>query len=302
MRRLFLLFALLLAAPAAHAAAQAAAPGDTRQPSADELHDLFSIVCPQYQPDTNAADPAHSYLCADVRLHSSMTSHDAFSPPAVITITSVAYGDFTGGGQQEAYLSYSSGDLDNDAARDGGGILYWMSEGGWEMIHWYDAGQWDHCLAVPGPDKTRMLCVESQEQMAGTYSWVKLSWIGTVPAPTASSDEDDTERNRPSVADTPGGAFVVTGVDSRANDPGFSCTWSKGKAMLLSVDDLTRATTPGVFATSHVTYASAADIAAACKAGDFSKVKLSQGEIRYVLNGTRLRVQVPAPFAPIPGF
>jgi len=71
------------------------------------------------------------------------------------------------------------------------------------------------------------------------------------------------------------------------------------RAMLLSIDDLTRSHEDGVLAVSKISYATAADVGAACAHGQFSDMDEHNGTVRYRFVRGAIKTDPPPIFAPV---
>ena len=208
----------------------------------------------------------------------------AEAPPVSCRSTAVAYGHFTTPNAQEAYVTYSG--LEPHSDNFGGGILLRGSDGGWKPVRWIAGGQMDHCVAFPDPGPQRMLCLSGYAGMGETDSSV---WVLDFGA--------DGKLQR---------ADVLKAQDGReAASSGNGDYYCKGavashRAMLLSIDDLMRSHEDGVLAVSKISYATAADVGAACAHNQFSAIWASRTAWCAIAScRARIKIDPPPKFAPV---
>ncbi|HWA30727.1 MAG TPA: hypothetical protein VG867_06505 [Rhizomicrobium sp.] len=198
-----------------------------------------------------------------------------------LTLDAVAYGAFTRPGADQAYVTYDAS-FEPHADNFGGGILFERRGGQWHLVHWYPGGQMETCVALPPEATQRMLCLSGYTGMGETDSSV---WIDrVVPGDKLSSAavlkaQDDREV----------GDGADTAECSRRNSP--------KDAVLLSIDDLKRSNAPGVLAVAKITYVTARDANAACRAGRFENAKETNGVVRFHFAHGKAVAQTPANFA-----
>jgi hypothetical protein len=277
-----LLLASLLLSTAATAAPLPGAQHDPHKLSASELHLFLPAVC------KGAVTTKHDFTCtALVGYPTDGAAFDARSSKASgeISLDAVAYGHFTGPNAQEAYVTYSG--LESHAQNFGGGILLRGSDNGWKPIRWFAGGQMDHCVSLPDPGPARMLCLTGYTGMGETDSSV---WLVDLSGPGGALRRMDVlkaQDGREAAADGNGGDYYCKGAAS------------SHRAMLLSIDDLTRGREDGVIAVSKISYATAADVGQACAHNGFADMDANNGVVRYRFVQGAIKLDPPPKFAPV---
>jgi hypothetical protein len=243
----------------------AAAATDTRQLTADERARFERLLC--VKPTMQGTD----LTCASLRGY---PGDPGATAGATLSLDSIAYGSFSKAGADEAYLSYGSS-VEPHANNFGGGVLLARAGSDWRLVDWYPGGQMDDCLALPGEGKTKMLCLAGYTGQGEDDSSV---WVRELPF-----DND---------------VAVLKAQDQRGmgSDPAPEAC-SGREAVLLSIDALKRAEDTAAFAVAPITYATAKDVADACKGGRFADVKESKGEAKIVLGQGGAKAITPMPFA-----
>ena len=202
-----------------------------------------------------------------------------------LALSAVIYGPLTSPGANEAYVSYYSG-LEPHANDNGGGILFTRRGAGWRLAGWYPGRTMRHCLALPGRGRQRMLCLQSYTGQGETDTSV---WIDAVePKQTAAPET------------VLGAQDDRAGLDpDEANTQSYPCLLGRKthKAMLLTIEDLIRSPDIAELARSRITYATAADVEAACKSGHFENVRTKAGILRYRVTQARIVVDAPEEFS-----
>ncbi len=271
MKKLAILMALALSL----AGASAATSSDPRPLSHAETATFFALVC--------AAPIAHDklYNCRQAAGYPGIGSNPE---PSQITFDAIVYGAFTKPGADQAYVSYSAS-FEPHATGFGGGILFVRRAGAWKLVRWYPGGQMADCVALPPAGTQSLLCLSSYMGQGEIDSSV---WLNRVP----DSDAD--------------GAFAAAAIailkaqdDRDAASTDYQCTLKRAPsdAILLSVDHIKRSGAPGILAEAVVSYATARDVAAACRAKSFADVKTVNGVVRFRLAAGKVVADTPVPFA-----
>ena len=257
--------AFLLAA-ALFSATAASAGTDTRKLTADEQAQFQPLLCDK--PTMQGTDLTCGALLG-------YPGDPGATAGATLSLDSIAFGSFSKAGADEAYLTYDSS-VEPHANNFGGGVLFARADLGWRLVNWYPGGQMDDCLALPGGGKTKMLCLAGYTGQGEDDSSV---WVRELPF-----DND---------------FAVLKAQDQRGigNDVAPDAC-SGTAAVLLSIDALKRSGDAAAFALAPITYATAKDVADACKAGKFADVRESKGEVKIVLDQGKPSAITPMPFAP----
>ena len=242
---------------------------DSHRLSASETAEFLPVVCRR-----------PSKTKGGVTCDSRIGTDESSSPPgASLSLNSIAYGGFTNAGEREAYISYTS-DFEPHAMDFGGGILLRRAREAWKVVAWIPGGQQETCVAVPGSGPQGMLCLQGWTGMGETDSSV---WINHVRLPGTGNQDTG----------------ILKAEDGReAANPKYYCDMivPTHLAMLLSIDDLTRSPEQGTLAVSNITYATAPDVARACKRGDLKHVETKTGRVRYSWNGNGVTAAAPVEF------
>jgi hypothetical protein len=277
-----LLAALALAAasfpPSAIAAADAS--HDPHKLSAEEERIVLPAIC------RNAIREKHQFKCAAlIGYPSDGAAFNATSGKASgeISFATIAYGNFTTKGTEEAYVTYLG--IEPHADNFGGGILLRGTKNGWNVERWVPGGQMDNCVALPDSGLQRMLCLSGYTGMGETDSSV---WILD-----ASALGHGGALKRDSVLKAQDGR-EASNTDAYCKGPA-----SAHQSMLLSIDDLTRSQQPGILATSKITYADATNVREACTEDRFADVGTQNGVLRYRLSQGKVVIDPPPKFAPV---
>jgi len=143
----------------------ASAAADTRQLTTDERALFERLLCDK--PTMQGKD----LTCAG------LPGYPGDTAVATLSLDSIAYGLFSDGGADEAYLSYSSSvePYDNNF---GGGVLLAHACGSWRPVDWYPGGQMHNCLALPGGGTARMLCLAGATGQGEVHSSI---WVRELP-------------------------------------------------------------------------------------------------------------------------
>jgi len=202
-----------------------------------------------------------------------------------IALSAIAYGPFTGRRAEEAYISYLS-EREPHSNDYGGGILFSRSGGHWLLVRWYPGQAMRNCLALPSQGQQRMLCLTSWTGQGEIDTSVWIEKVGTkLPEhqhPLIKAQDDRGELD-PDEANTESYPCVLGGHTH--------------KAMLLTIDSLTRSTAVAEFARSKITYATAKDVGAACSAGHFESIQTKTGTVRYFIKSGAVVVSAPYEFS-----
>jgi hypothetical protein len=267
-----LLVTLILAS--AHPGPASAQPSksDAHPLSQSEMANFLPFVClkPVRRATNDSANNGPTFSCQGLIGYPDENSEESDT----IALTAVMYGRFTARDAHEAYVSYLSS-REPHSADFGGGILLRSDGEHWRLIRWYPGEAMQHCLALPGHGPRKTLCL--------------AEYVG--------QSERDTSVLKKAVmkAQDDRGAIAPDETNSRS----YPCILGghQHKAMLHSIDSLTRSTSPDELAVSHITYATAQSVAAACAAGHFENVRTNTGTAYYRIEGGRVLAIVPEPFS-----
>jgi hypothetical protein len=188
-----------------------------------------------------------------------------------MTLTSVAYGDFTG--PDQAYVSYQ-GSFEPHVNNFGGGILFHKTANGWAVSAWHPGNIMDGCLALNPSGATPLLCVGGSTGQGETDSEVGVATVGgSLTKILTAADLRDT-------------------MDANAN-----CGQRKdGQDVLLSIDSVSRA---GAGLVVNVQYVPGNIADAACKAKSFGSAPVSKAALPVSWDGSAAKVTTaPHNFAP----
>jgi predicted pyridoxine 5'-phosphate oxidase superfamily flavin-nucleotide-binding protein len=207
---------------------------------------------------------------------------------ADFSLTAIVYGSLTRAGADQAYVSYFTM-AEPHADNFGGGILFERSKSGWTLIHWYPGGQMERCVAVPGGARQKMLCLSGflqEGELSSTVAVQALSNSGGAATPqeqTAPLITVDDTRNESSFPSAPGGRCgILTSYESSVVD----------------IDTLTRATKPGFFAESEVTYVTQKEWYDACRTQHYDKIEGKKATVRYAVKNGRVTFESPIAIKP----
>jgi hypothetical protein len=202
---------------------------------------------------------------------------------ASLSLDAIAYGGFTRGGADEAYVTYSS-DAEPHANNFGGGILFRRARGAWHVVRWHPGQKMDDCVALPGVGPQRMLCLVGYAGMGEADSMVEIQHV------------DRSVHKVPSRDDSILKAQDGSGTDNRAYY--YEPAWHAHKALLLSIDDLKRSNEPGILAVSKAIWLTPREVARICRTKKFDVAHETSGTIRYVMRNGRVTAIAPENFAP----
>ncbi len=280
MKLSLLIAASVFISTAALAAPLPGAQHDPHKLSAQELHLFLPAVC------RSPVATKQGFKCAGlIGYPADSAAFDVRSGNAAgeLSLDAVAYGHFTTPNAQEAYVTYSG--LESHSDGFGGGILLRGSDGGWKPVRWIAGGQMDHCVAFPDPGPQRLLCLSGYSGMGETDSSVWVLDFGA-DGKLRRSDVLKAQDGREAAAGGNGDYYCKGAAASHRN-------------MLLSIDDLTRAREDGVLAVSKISYASTADVGAACAHGQFSDMDAHNAVVRYRFVQGAIKIDPPPKFAAV---
>lgn len=188
-----------------------------------------------------------------------------------MTLTSVAYGNFTG--PDQAYVSYQ-GSFEPHVNNFGGGILFRKTANGWAVSAWHPGNAMDGCLVLNPSGATPLLCVGGSTGQGETDSEVGVATVGG-------------ELTK-----------ILTAADLRETmNAEQNCTARKdGQDVLLSIDSVSRA---GAGLVVNVQFVPANIADAACKAKKFASTPESKVALPVSWDGSAAKVTTsPYKFAP----
>jgi len=184
----------------------------------------------------------------------------------MIALEAIAYGSFTLAGSDQAYVTYSS-DFDSGTNNSGGGILFERQDDKWALLRWYPGGQMDECVALPGGDVQKMLCLDGSIGQGVDVQIVRVKQVGEE-------------------------LFVVLraeDVRETADPESIACGSAQGnKPVLLSIDHLTRSQDSGTLAEAVIAFATLDAVREVCAQKAFAKVKTSEDTVRFVLRDGKI--------------
>jgi hypothetical protein len=252
-----------LLAVAALALPASAASGAPRPLSASESATFLPLVCSGPSVDKN-----HDHHCKKLL---GRKSGDAVQ----FDLMSIAYGPFTKAGADEAYVTYGSID-EAHVNNFGGGILFARDGGTWRLAKWFVGKLMEECVRVPGGSTVRMLCYGGYSNMGESDSWIDVAAFkaGAPENVTVLRAEHSLEGGLPS---RPNGCKDGIG----------------GKAMLVTLDVPKPSRADGAFATSSVTYETAANYAKRCAGG---ALHATHGVVKFRDDNGKVMVVTPVPF------
>jgi hypothetical protein len=274
---------MLILASSQPGLAHAEPPGsDSRPLSQEEMATFLPLVClkPARMPAANAPFEVTSFGCQDLIGY----GNDAMQGSANLALTAIMYGPFTARDAHEAYVSYLSG-REPHSHDFGGGILLRSSGQQWRLIRWYPGEAMRSCLALPGNGSRKTLCLEEYtgQSERDTSVWMKYVQPGAVVRKAVLKAQDDRDAIAP----------------EQTNSRSYPCILGgrQHKAMLLSIDSLTRSRVAGGFGVSQITFATAQSVAAACAAGHFESIKTSSGTVYYRVQSGKVVAIAPYQFS-----
>jgi len=220
MKRLLLLLAVLAVVAAAAVAlwphTPTAATGqnntDPRPLSATEQAAFLPLVC----GGAGAGSGGYAHSCTSLPGYPS-SDYGGAGTGLGITLTSVAYGNFTGG--DEAYVSYQ-GSFEPHATNFGGGLLFARNGTGWTLSGWQPGNSMDNCLVVNRQGTTPFLCARGSTGQGETDTLLGV-WRANSASPVRT---------------------LVTATDLRGTmNPNANCASVKpGQAVLVEIDGVSR--------------------------------------------------------------
>lgn len=190
-----------------------------------------------------------------------------------ITLTSVIYGHLTDGSANQAYVSYTA-NFESHADNFGGGILYELGAGGWQLVRWYPSLIMDGCVQLNATGQARMLCQGSYTGMGEVDTSL---WLMTVP-PAYNSSNDYSTYN----------IGVLKAQDDRQNtDQNYNCTkvTNPNQRLLLGIDQLARSDEPGVIAKARLSYILPSDLTSYCSKKGLADAPETEENIRFRWDG-----------------
>jgi hypothetical protein len=255
--------ALLAVAIAATTLSAFAASGDPRPLNASESATFLPLVCSGPSVDKN--DDHH---CKKLLARSSGDN-------VQFDLMSIAYGPFTKTGTDEAYVTYGSID-EAHVNNFGGGILFARDGGKWRLAKWFMGKLMEECVRVPGGSTVRMLCYGGYSNMGEGDAWIDVMSLksGAPESYTIVRAEHTLDSGLPW---RPNGCKGGTG----------------GKAMLLDLEVPKPSSADGAFATSSVTYETAANYAKRCTGG---ALHATHGVVKFRNDGGTVKAVTPVPF------
>jgi hypothetical protein len=189
-----------------------------------------------------------------------------------LTLTSVAYGDFTG--PDQAYVSYQ-GSFEPHASNFGGGMLFTRSGTGWALSSWVPGNAMDGCTVVNPQGATPFICVRGSTGQGETDTVLGV-WNVTSASPAR---------------------VLLRASDLRGTmDPEANCgPLQPGQAVLLGIDSVTRA---GGGFSAQVEYVPANMAQPLCAEHKFEQVTPIVTFLPVSADATQ--VSLPVTFAPAP--
>jgi hypothetical protein len=179
-----------------------------------------------------------------------------------ITLTSIAYGNFTA--PDQAYVSYQ-GSFEPHVNNFGGGILFQRNVNGWALTAWHPGNSLDGCLALNPSGQTPFLCTGGSTGQGETDTVLGVTTVGG------------------------GLTKILTAADLRETmDANANCGQRKpGQDVLLSIDSVAR---DGAAFEVLVQYVPAATADAACQAKSFGTVAVTKTALPVSWNGSAAQV------------
>ena len=188
-----------------------------------------------------------------------------------ITLTSIAYGNFTGPG--EAYVSYL-GSFEPHVTNFGGGILFHKTATGWALTAWYPGNSLDGCLVLNPKGQTPFLCVRGSTGQGETDTVLAVVTAGGKQTKVLEASD------------------LRQTMDQNAN---CGLRRAADQAVLLGINGLART---GNGYVAQISYVPAATAEAACKAKTFPSAPVTKGSLPLSWNGSAVQVSSDHKFAP----
>ncbi len=207
------------------------------------------------------------------------------SGPYNLTLTSIIVGHLTDGGSIQAFISYK-GDFEDHANNFGGGILFQYGAEGWSLVEWFPSVIMDNCVQLNPVGQARLLCQQGYEGMGEIDSSL---WLMTIP-----SSYDPA--NVYSANNVP----VLRAQDDRqGGDPNYNCAMVKdqNQKLLFKIEAPTPPDRAGFIAMSQISYVDSAVAASFCKKKDLVDAPVTQENIWFSWDGTKLTMTPSYSFA-----